>query len=374
VAAALLAPAAVGAERDPLVRGGTVPPAGDWGWTVAVVFHGEPNAVDGQFCSGTLVAPTIVVTAAHCLVNDKTGEPMAAARVDVITGRIDLKASGGQRIVAADLRIHPDWKKQDSADVGVIVLSEPSTAPTARLADDPERARWRAGRQALVGGWGLIGEATFPARLHVAQVPIRQEWNCALLYGITWDGASSICAGGGQTATACAGDSGGPLMVRDASGTPALVGLVSYGPEVCSAKVPIPTAYVDLTAFDDWVREQIPDLPPEAYGGPEPRTDSAGPRVTAIEARGRLGKSVDLPYRVVDDSGTSREIVTVYVGRRLVRRQALGLGPAAPFLRYSGRWVAPRTMPSAPARFCVTSYDPTGNASEPACAPITLRP
>jgi secreted trypsin-like serine protease len=122
--------AAAAATKPPLVRGGAVPPAGDWGWTVALAFHGEPNAVDAQFCTGTLVAPTIVITAAHCLVNDKTGKPMAAARVDVITGRTDLKAEGGQRIPAADLRMHPRAQKDPSADVGVVVLSEPRPRPS----------------------------------------------------------------------------------------------------------------------------------------------------------------------------------------------------------------------------------------------------
>jgi hypothetical protein len=241
------------------------------------------------------------------------------------------------------------------------------------MADDPERRLWRAGRQALVGGWGLIGEATFPARLHVAQIPIRQEWFCALVYGTSWDGANTICAGGLRAATACSGDSGGPLMVRDAAGIPVLVGVTSYGPDACSPQLSLPGAYVDATAYDDWLIDQIPGLPPEAYGGPEPPTDTAAPRPDAHEAKGRLGKGVDLPYRVYDDSGTSREIINVYIGKRLVRRMALGLGPAAPFLRYSGRWEAPATAPSSTPRFCVVSFDPSGNRSRPSCAAIRLR-
>jgi hypothetical protein len=269
--------------------------------------------------------------------------------------------------------MHPRAQQDAAADVGVIILSEPSTATVARLADDPERRLWGPGRQALVGGWGLIGEATFPARLHVAQIPVRQEWFCALLYGTSWDGASTICAGGVHSATACSGDSGGPLMVRDQTGAPILVGITSYGPDGCSPRLSLPTAYVDATAFDDWIRAQIPGLPPEAYNGPEARPDVTGPRVTALAAKGALGKGVDLPYRVYDDSGTSREIISVSIGRKIVARIPLGLGPAAPFLRYNGRWQAPATAPRTPPHFCVTSFDPSGNRSRPACATITLR-
>ena len=57
----------------------------------------------------------------------------------------------------------------------------------------------------------------------------------------------------------------------------------------------------------------------------------------------------------------------------LVKRISLGNGPAAPAIRYRAVWRAPRTVPAAPVRFCITSYDPSGNRSRPACAPIRLR-
>ena len=110
-----LAPArAAAAERPLLVHGGTDAPVGDWGWIVALVDPDEPVPADGQFCGGTLIAPTVVVTAAHCLVNGKTERPIQTASVQVVSGAVDLgiadvEAAGGQRIAVAENPHAPRW-------------------------------------------------------------------------------------------------------------------------------------------------------------------------------------------------------------------------------------------------------------------------
>jgi hypothetical protein len=211
----------------------------------------------------------------------------------------------------------------------------------------------------------------WPTRLHVGQIPVRQDWLCALVYGPDWPGDSMICAGGIRTATGCPGDSGGPLMARDRNGDPVFAGITSTGSATCTTDFRPPGAYVDVAAFDDWILAQIPGVArPTAV---EPADDRRGPRVRAEAASGRIGKDVNLPYRVHDDSGTSREIVRVYIDGKLVQRIALGNGPASPAIRYRAIWHAPKAMPRGPLRFCVTSYDPTGNQSRPSCAPLRLR-
>ena len=41
----------------------------------------ENGAFEAQFCGGTLTSPTTVVTAAHCVVDQKTGDQRAARTV-----------------------------------------------------------------------------------------------------------------------------------------------------------------------------------------------------------------------------------------------------------------------------------------------------
>ena len=41
----------------------------------------QKGAFQAQFCAATLTTPTTLVTAAHCVVNQKTGEQSAAAEI-----------------------------------------------------------------------------------------------------------------------------------------------------------------------------------------------------------------------------------------------------------------------------------------------------
>jgi hypothetical protein len=49
------------------VIGGEVAADGAWPWQVALVVAGQPVSTDTQFCGGSLVLDTWVLTAAHCV-------------------------------------------------------------------------------------------------------------------------------------------------------------------------------------------------------------------------------------------------------------------------------------------------------------------
>ena len=63
---ACLASLALPAEgrADDRVIGGTPAAADTAPWAVALVNHGARNARGGQFCAGSVIAPTVVLTAA----------------------------------------------------------------------------------------------------------------------------------------------------------------------------------------------------------------------------------------------------------------------------------------------------------------------
>ncbi|MFL6122362.1 S1 family peptidase, partial [Actinophytocola sp.] len=70
-----------------------------------------------QFCGGTIVAPTKVLTAAHCTDGQDPSE------IRVVAGRTTLSADGGTTAGVTDIWIHPDWNSSAlTSDASVLTL------------------------------------------------------------------------------------------------------------------------------------------------------------------------------------------------------------------------------------------------------------
>jgi hypothetical protein len=91
----------------------------------------------------------------------------------------------------------------------------------------------------------------------------------------------------------------------------------------------------------------------------------------------RPGRTVTLQFFVLDDSGRSRETLTVLAGRRKLHVVQLPLGPTTSSTAHGAgtqqappplevRWRAPDPLPRN-LRYCVTASDAAGNRSKPGC-------
>jgi hypothetical protein len=116
---------------------------------------------------------------------------------------------------------------------------------------------------------------------------------------------------------------------------------------------------------------------PVAYGADRTFTtlaapDTTPPYVLALASSGRRGYLVRLYYHVRDNSGVTRDTITVYQRTRQTKVIATAFGPAVWTVTYYVNWRAP--LSGTGFRFCVRSWDRAGNRSNLSCAPISLHP
>ncbi|MEU3030721.1 serine protease [Streptomyces incarnatus] len=225
-------PAAPAAARS-VVVGGFPIDVSQAPWTVALSSRDRFGGTRaGQFCGGVAIAPTTVLTAAHCMNDDVLGAPPDHVRdLKVIAGRTDLLSDEGQEIAVKDVQVNPDFDSAtNSGDFAVVTLAEPLPQSAVIAMAGPGDPAYAPGTKARVSGWGdLTGGGDYAHRLHAADVRVLADDRCGRAYPGGPDGvyraASMLCAGeaaGGPDA--CQGDSGGPLV---AGGR--LIGLVSWG-------------------------------------------------------------------------------------------------------------------------------------------------
>ena len=272
----------------PFIVNGNPTTIADAPWQVALIGPGFPGSgskpADRYFCTGSLIAANLVVTAAHCL----GGVPKSVVeKVTVLAGRTWLNQTGtGEtaKVRRAIFPLRPDGTRRfresrGSAtwDVALLLLDRSLTAPVIKIAGASEAAVWTPGRKVRATGWGVTSwqSPRVSNRLRVAAQVILPEAVCRRDNGTAYVPKTMVCLGGsaGHSST-CGGDSGGPLVASTSAGA-RLVGLTSFGDSLCRGFLPSVDTRVAGDSIRSWVRQksiEVTGVDPVGTGG------TAGPK------------------------------------------------------------------------------------------------
>jgi hypothetical protein len=199
-----------------------------------------------QLCSGTLVSPTVFVTAGHCLFGlEQFGVTGVWVTFDeVIDANADGIVDAGVTLRTGEGHVHPDWgfpgaggNAADPHDLAVFVLDAPVSMaaygqlPTAALLGGVDK---RSARFTTVG-YGTVRDdktgASKSFELGTRRKMVTQEMLSLTDAWATFSMNPSTGSGG-----TCFGDSGGPhFLGAGASETRVVVAVTVTGDRFCRA-------------------------------------------------------------------------------------------------------------------------------------------
>uniref|UniRef100_A0A182KAZ5 Phenoloxidase-activating factor 2 n=1 Tax=Anopheles christyi TaxID=43041 RepID=A0A182KAZ5_9DIPT len=238
---------------------------GEFPWTLLVLelqqlFDFEEKEV--YACVGSLVAPNVALTVAHCVMSKPPSS--LVVRAGEWDTRTESETLPYQDAKVKEVLIHDRYNKHHHFDVALLVLAKPfqPSENVQTVCLPPPGVRPPVGTECITGGWGKdrFGETgVYQQILKRVTLPIVDSAQCQQALRKTRLGvgfklhSSFLCAGGRKDADVCSGDGGGALVcLLPGSQTDYYqAGVVAWG--IGCGDENIPGVYADVESSRAWI-------------------------------------------------------------------------------------------------------------------------